>query len=274
MRRMVAFMKSFHMKIRASQLIRCLILTAIFVLGSAPVMGQTPSGGVIPRLADGTPDLSGIWQVLTTAAWDLQDHHARPGVVAGQGVVEGNEIPYQPWALAKKQENFAKRQTEDPESKCYLLGVPRMTYTPLPFQIFQKPDLIAIAYEYAHAVRYIYTDGTKHPEGPIEWWMGDSRGRWEGDTLVVDVVHFNQGWLDRAGNFHSEALHVVERYTPTGSNHVRYEVTIQDPKVFTRPWKMTMVLYRRTEPNVRLMEYECYSFDEEKYYPYPGVSKC
>ena len=140
---------------------------------------------------------------------------------AGQGVVEGNEIPYQPWALAKKQENFENRATADPETKCYLPGVPRITYMPYPFQIFQTPDYIAILYEYVHAARHIYMDGSPHPEGPIDWWMGDSRGRWEGDTLVVDVVHFNdQTWFDRAGNFHSEALHVVERYTPTGPDHM------------------------------------------------------
>jgi hypothetical protein len=194
-------------------------------------------------------------------------------VPAGQGVVVGNEIPYQPWALTKKRENAAKRTEVDPETKCYMLGVPRATYTDLPFQIFQKPDLVVVAYEYAHGLRYVYTDGTPHPKGPIEWWMGDSRGHWEGDTLVVDVVHFNEGLLDRAGNFHSDALHVVERFTPRGRDHITYEVTLEDPKVFTRPWTMRMVLYRKVEPDARLLEHECYSYDAEKFYPYPGVSK-
>ena len=132
-----------------------------------------------------------------------------------------------------------------------------------PFQIFQTPTYRAVVHEYVHAVRHIYLNGTAHPRGPIDWWLGDSRGRWEGDTLVVDVVHFtDQTWFDRAGNFHSEALHVIERYTLIGPDHMNYEVTVEDPKVFTRPWTMRMILYRRKEPNAQLLEHECYAFDE------------
>jgi len=214
------------------------------------------------------PDLSGIWQVLNTANYDIQDHQAQKGVPAGQGVVEGNEIPYQPWAAAKRKDNFANRATLDPESKCYLPGVPRITYAGLPFQIFQGPDKVTILYEYAHANRYIYTNGTKHPRGPIDWWLGDSRGRWEGDTLVVDTVHFNdQTWFDRAGNFHSDELHVVERYSLIDADHLNYQATIEDPKVFIRPWNISMILYRHKEKNFQLLEYECYGFDLEPYYP-------
>ena len=236
--------------------------TAVLSLASVPVAGQAPAA--LRRTADGKPDLSGVWQVVNTAAWDLQAHPAQKDLPAGLGVVEGNEIPYQPWAAAKKQENFANRATADPESKCYLPGVPRITYMPYPFQIFQTPKHIAITYEYVHAVRRVFMD-TPHPEGPIEWFMGDSRGKWDGDTLVVDVTYFtDQTWLDRAGNFHSEALHVIERYTPVGANHINYEVTVEDPKVFTRPWKMSMPLYRRLEPNIRPLEYECYTFGLER----------
>ena len=236
--------------------------TAVLSLASVPVAGQAPAA--LRRTADGKPDLSGVWQVVNTAAWDLQAHPAQKDLPAGLGVVEGNEIPYQPWAAAKKRENFANRATADPESKCYLPGVPRITYMPYPFQIFQNPKHIAITYEYVHAVRRVYMD-TPHPEGPIEWFMGDSRGKWDGDTLVVDVTYFtDQTWLDRAGNFHSEALHVIERYTPVSANHINYEVTVEDPKVFTRPWKMSMPLYRRLEPNVRPLEYECYTFGLER----------
>ena len=220
----------------------------------------------IRRAADGKPDLSGIWQVLNTAAWDIQDHAASLGVPAGQGVVEGNEIPYQPSALARKRENFENRRTADPETKCDQAGVPRITYMPYPFQIVQTSNYIAVMYEYIHTTRHVYVDGSSHPRGPINnWWMGDSRARWEGNTLVVDVVHFtDQTWFDRAGNFHSDALHVVERYTPTGRDHMLYEVTIEDPKVFTRPWKMSMPLYRRQERNVQLLDYECYVLLEEQ----------
>jgi hypothetical protein len=224
-----------------------------------PVAGQT-----LPRTRDGRPDLSGVWQVLNTAAWDLQDHGAARGVPAGQTVVEGNEIPYRPEALAKKQENHENRVTADPETRCTLPGVPRATYMPFPFQIVQTPEQVTILHEYRHAVRRIHMNGP-HLEGPLEWWMGDSRGRWDGDTLVVDTVHFNaETWFDRAGNFHSEALHVVERFTPRGLNHIDYEVTIEDPQVFTRPWKMSMPLYRRLDANVRVLEYECFTFDEDE----------
>ena len=225
----------------------------LVVLASTSTAGQAPG---LPRMPDGKPNLQGIWQVLSTAAWDLQDHSARLGVPGGQTVVDGNDIPYQPAALKRKQQNFANRATADPETKGFLPGVPRIMYTPLPFQIFQTPTHVAMTFEYAQAVRILHTNGTPHPRGPINWWLGDSRGRWEGDTLVVDVVHFtDQTWLDRAGNFHSDALHLVERYTMTGPDHINYEVTVEDPKVFTRPWKMSMLLYRRKEPNVRLLDY-------------------
>jgi hypothetical protein len=228
---------------------------------SSAARGQAPAS--VSRTADGKPDLSGIWQAVNTAAWDIQDHQAQKGVPAGIGVVEGNEIPYQPWAAAKKKENYEKRMTADPETKCYLPGVPRITYMPYPFQIFQDSAQVTILYEYVHATRYIFM-GSQHPPGHIDWWMGDSRGRWEGDTLVVDLVHFNdETWFDRAGNFHSDALHLVERYTPMGPDHINYEVTIEDPKVFTRPWKMSMILYRHKEKNLQLLEYECYGFDHE-----------
>jgi hypothetical protein len=232
-----------------------------------PAAGQGPAGTAqapaLARTSDGKPDLSGIWRVMNTAAWDVQDHSAQRGVPAGQGVVEGNDIPYQPWALAKKKENYDNRATADPETTCYLPGVPRITYMPFPFQIFQMPGKVTILYEYAHAVRHIFI-GSPHLEGHIDWWMGDSRGRWEGDTLVVDVVHFNDlTWFDRAGNFHSDALHVIERYTPIGPDHINYEVTIEDPKVFTRPWKMSMFLYRHKEKNLQLLDYECYAFEDE-----------
>jgi hypothetical protein len=207
---------------------------------------------------------------MNNAAWNIQAQNAEPipgetpwrGIPAGSGVVEGNEIPYQPWALAKKEENYTNRLTADPEVNCYLPGVPRITYMPFPFQIVQTPTYVGILYEYVHAIRHIFADGSPHPEGPIEWWMGDSRGRWEGDTFLVDVVHFTPNtWLDRAGNFHSDALHVVERYSFVDRDTLNYEVTIEDPKVFTRPWKMNMLLYRRKEPNVQLLEYPCYAFD-------------
>jgi hypothetical protein len=255
----------------------------------APRTGQPQAASYrAPRTADGKPDLNGIWQAVNSANWDIQGHAAGPSpfpellgaigaVPPGQGVVEGNEIPYQPWAAAKKKENFEKRLAPesfanvydrnggDPEARCYLPGVPRATYMPFPFQIVQTPKYILIAYEYAVASRTILMDSTE--ESPVESWMGWSRGRWEGETLVVDVTDFNENtWFDRAGNFHSDALHVVERYTPSSPYHLQYEATIEDPKVFTRPWKISMPLYRRMDKNVQIMEFKCVEFAEPLMY--------
>jgi hypothetical protein len=238
-----------------------LAVLAALACGAAGAAAQTSGAYTPPRTKDGQPDLQGIWQVLNTAAWDLEDHGATLGVPAGRGVVEGGAIPYQPSAAAKKQENARNRAALDPETKCFLPGVPRITYMPYPFRIVQQRDKVTILYEYLGAVRFLYMNGNPHPKGPIEWFMGDSRARWEGNTLVVDVVHFSdQTWLDRAGNFHSEALHVIERYTPTGRDHMLYEVTIEDPKVFTRPWKMSMPLYRKQERDAELLEYDCLTY--------------
>jgi hypothetical protein len=258
------------------------------------------------RTADGKPDLSGIWQAVNTANYDLQSHPARPAlalipapprtgvpgllratptdlpapavralgavgaVPAGESVVDGNEIPYQPWAAAKKKENFEHWLERDPEIKCFMPGVPRATYMPYPFQILQSTDAILIAYEFAGATRTIHM--SKVGDSPSPSWMGLSRGRWEGDTLVVDVTDFNdQTWFDRAGNFHSDALHIVERYTAVSPYHLTYEVTVEDPKVFTRPWKMRMPLYRRVEKDKRILEYKCVEFVEEAMYGHLGV---
>ena len=247
-------------------------LAGILAAGEAAPGGeQAPAATTLPRARDGRPDLSGFWQAMNTANFDIQDHSAREGVPAGQGVVEGNEIPYQPWALAKKRENFASRATADPETKCFAPGVPRAMYLPFPFQIVQDPSQVVMLFEYALHVRTFFIDDSSHPKGHIDNWMGDSRARWDGDTLVVDVTQFNdETWFDRAGNFHSDALHLVERYTLMDRDHIRYEVTIEDPEVFTAPWNMSMILYRHLEENFRLLEYLCWAFPLEKYYPYPS----
>src|ERR1041385_4514356 len=240
------------------------------VVGSA----QTPAYRA-PRTADGKPDLNGIWQALNEADWDLQGHAASQGPVSSLGsvfsvpprlgVVDGNEIPYLPAAAAKKKENQSNWVKLDPEVKCSLPGVPRATYLPYPFQIVQSQQNIMMAYEYAGAIRVINMGPPT--KAPADSWMGWSNGRWEGDTLVVDVTSLNEEtWLDRAGNFHSDALHVVERYTPRSADTLMYEATIEDPKVFSRPWKISMPLYRRVEKNAKLLEFKCVEFAEELLY--------
>ena len=263
--------------------------TAALVMGlwlsAGTVVGQAPSY-VAPRLPGTShPDLSGIWQAFTTANWDIQDHGADPGPFPrllgvwgaqppGRGVVEGNEIPYLPEAVAKKQLNLEHRLTVDPdnvntvgdpEAKCYLPGVPRATYMPFPFQIIQSTDKVVIAYQFASASRTIPL--SRSTEAPVDSWMGWSNGHWDGDTLVVDVTGFHDlSWFDRAGNYHSDALHVVERYTPMSPYHLRYEATIEDPKVFTRPWTISLPLYRRIEQDVRLLEFKCVDLAEAYVY--------
>ncbi len=279
--------------------VRDLLIAAVAAAGGAmiaisawPVEGQTqtaPAAYRAPRLPDGHPDLNGIWQALNEANYDLEPHMARaalalrPGpygplpaapvlalgavgsVPPGLGVVEGDTIPYLPDALQKKKENQEHYLERDPEVRCYLPGVPRANYMGHPFQILQSTKSIFIAYQYAGATRDILM---KDPgPAPIDSWMGQSVGRWEGDTLVVDVTGFNdQTWFDRSGNFHSDALHVVERWTRTAPNVLTYEATITDPKTFSRPWKISMPLYRRLEKNAQLMDFKCVEFVEELMY--------
>lgn len=237
-----------------------------------PLTGQTetPAPGTLSRPSTPSkPDFTGIWQALTTANYNIEDHQAEDGVPAGQGIVEGGAIPYKPEALVKRDENFRNRKALDPEGKCFAGGVPRSMYMPYPFQILQSSNFIMIAFEYGRQVRRIHlTSDTKHPEGFPPSWMGDSRARWDGDTLVIDNATFNDAtWFDRAGNYHSDALHVVERisFRDGSRDHLNYEATIEDPKVFTRPWKISFPLYRRLEEEIQLLEYPCVSFLEDRY---------
>jgi hypothetical protein len=248
---------------------------AAVCLATLPVSGQARASYRAPRTAEGKPNLNGIWQSVTEAYWDIEPHSAAPGVTpelgasnavpAGLGIVEGGQLPYKPEALAKKKQNYANRVTLDPEIKCYLPGVPRATYMPYPFQIIQTPTYIMMVYTYARGVRTVYM--TNQTEAPADSWMGWSNGHWEGETLVIDTTGFNdQTWFDRAGNFHSDALHVVERITATDADHLQYDATIEDPNVFTRPWKISLPVYRRVEKNAQLIALNCIPFVEELMY--------
>jgi hypothetical protein len=244
------------------------------VAAQARGAAQTAPAYRAPRTADGKPNLSGIWQSMNEANWNIEAHSADFGrvtalgavdaVVPGLGIVEGGPIPYLPAALAKKKENYDNRLKLDPEIKCYLPGVPRAMYQNMPFQIIQSTDYIIIAFQYAGALRTIYMKPTP---GPADSWMGWSNGKWEGETLVIDTKDFNgMAWFDRSGNFASEKLHVVERITAASPDHLNYEATIEDPQTFSRPWKISMPLYRRKEPNARLLEFKCVEFSEEVVY--------
>lgn len=255
-------------------------------LGAISVDAQT---GEVPRTQDGKPDMNGIWQALGNAHWDIEPHTARaalqmqPGPVvpvpakpilafgavgsvpSGIGIVVGGEIPYLPEAQAKKLENQENWAERDPEVKCYLPGVPRATYMPFPFQIFQSASHFFIAYEYAGAVRNIFMEDPGPPQ--VDSWMGQSVGHWEGDTFVAEGSGFNdQTWFDRAGNHHSAAMTVIERYTMIGPDHILYEATIEDSETFSRPWTIRMPLYRHINEDARLGQFKCVEFVEELMY--------
>ncbi len=239
---------------------------------------QAPAAGSaaeVERAPDGKPKLDGVWQALVSANWDIRPHAARAGAFAALGargavppdigIVEGGEIPYQEWAVEQQQRNEQDQIALDPETKCFMPGVPRATYMPQPFQIFQAAEHVVIAYQYANTVRTVYL--ANPGPAPTSFWMGWSVGRWEGDTLVVEVTNQKADtWFDRAGNFHSEQLRVTERYTPMGPNHLHYEATIEDPKVFTRPWTISFPLYRRLEEGIEVLEFKCVPFAEELMY--------
>jgi hypothetical protein len=288
---------------RGSTVVVALASAVIGALVTVAVMTRTSSrpspAAAAPRTADGKPDFSGVWQALNEAHWDLEAHEARPGAVMQQGVYpyeyarvpaapvlalgaaagvpgsvgvveDGGKIPYKPEAAKIKVENGEHWIDRDPELKCYLPGVPRAMYMPYPFQIVQGVNKVQMAFAFSTAARTIHLDAVEGP--PDLTYMGHSVGRWDGDTLVVDVTEFNgKNWFDRAGNYHSEALHLTERFTPISKDAIQYDVTIEDPNVFTRPWKISMPLYRRLEPNAQLLEYRCMEFAEE--FMYGGLRK-
>jgi hypothetical protein len=272
------------------------VVTSSVTRMSGQSAANTKPGGphTRPARVDGKPNFSGIWQAVNEANWDLEAHEARPGAItqpgvypyayarvaaapvvalgaaagvpASLGVVQDDgRIPYKPEALLMKKENVEHWIDRDPELKCYLPGTPRAMYLPYPFEITQSTNKVHVAFAFSNTARTIHLDKVEGP--PNDLWMGHSVGRWEGDTLVVDVKEFNdKTWFDRAGNFHSDALHLVERFSLATPDVIWYEVTIEDPNVFERPWRIAMPLYRRMEPNIQLLEYPCIEFAEEFLY--------
>lgn len=240
-----------------------------------PLSSQAQSAG-IPRTVDGKPDFNGLWQSIGNHDWGIEPHNARKSpdyrwaaagaTPAGSGIVEGDHIPYTAAARATQQENQDNWLSRDPTVKCYMPGVPRANYMPFPFHIVQSPEHIIMAYEFASANRIVYINRPDF-EAPVPSWMGHSLGHWEGDTLVIDVTEqMPDSWLDRSGNFHTEQLKVTERYTMISPNVIQYEATLEDPGVYTRPWKLSVPLYRRLDANAQLLEFKCVEFAEELLY--------
>lgn len=231
-----------------------------------------PASAELPRTTTGHPDFSGIWQTLSAADASLEGQGTRRDAPPARGVVVDGPIPYQEWALAQRADNFARRRHADPAGQCFSLGTPRGIYYPEPFQILQRDRDLTLLFQRGFRARTIHTNGSLHPEGPIGFWFGDSRARWENDTLVVDVVDFNgETWLDSAGNFHSDQLRVTERWRLLDENTLAYEATLEDPAVYTRPWTISLQLHRIREPGFQLIENTCYTLDYDDYYPVPAT---
>ena len=266
-------LKRFNGKMIATAAAGALALTMVFSVGAATVAGQDY---MAPRTAFGTPDLNGIWQAIGSHHWNIEPHAASHGPVVelgaifavpgGLGIVQGGEIPYTAAARATQQENAQHWVERDPAAKCYMPGIPRATYQPYPFQIVQTEEYILFAYEFASASRVVYMNRPDF-EAPVDAWMGHSLGSFDGETLVIDVsAQMPDTWLDRNGNHHSNQIRVVERYTATSPNHLNYEATIEDPGTYTRPWSLSLPLYRRIDENMQLLEFKCVEFAEELMY--------
>jgi hypothetical protein len=252
-------------------------LGLLTLVGIFSITQAAAQSGEIPRTPSGKPDLSGIWQAMTSAHYDVEPHAAsegaHPGLMgaisatpAGLGIVEGGRIPYNEQSLRVRDANKASALENDPLTKCYMPGVPRANYMPFPFQIVQSEGVILIAYEVAESNRIVYVDQPEL-ESQVDAWMGHSNAHWEGDTLVVRVSgQMPDTWFDRSGNHHSYEMVVEERWTATGADHVQYEATITDPNTFTAPWTISFPLYRHVADNMQLLEFKCAEFAEEFLY--------
>jgi len=260
-----------------TRLFTTLIYLCILAVGGMTGSGATAQMDEFPRTPDGKPDLSGIWQALTKAHFNIEPSAARYGPHPGEmgaisafpatlGIVEGGRIPYTEEALRQRDVNRMDAIDLDPLAKCYMPGVPRANYLPFPFQIVQSEDVVLIAYEFAESNRLLYVD---QPElvSQVDAWMGHSNAHWEGDTLVVSVTgQMPDTWFDRSGNHHSLQMVVEERWTPRSPNHIDYSATITDPNTFTRPWTISLPLYRHVGADMQLLEFKCAEFAEEYLY--------
>ncbi len=244
------------------------MLAGAFVLTLLSGIGTAGAEGKIPHLPDGKPDFSGIWETTSAADYGLEPHGNRDDAPASAGIVEGNVIPYLPKALETRNQNFEHRKTDDPRFKGWTLGTPRGIYFREPFQIFERPNDLKIVFQFGQSVRNIFTNASEHPDNANGWLLGDSRGKWDGDTLVVDVQDFtDKTWLDSSGDFHSPDLHVIERWKFLDADTILYRATLEDPQVFSRPWNIDVILYRHRERNFQLIEDYRFTLPFDQYYP-------
>jgi hypothetical protein len=255
-----------------------LSLLSLVLLTTAPSLegAEANNTSTIPRTSDGKADFSGIWQAIGSAHYNIEPHAAEfppitelgafGAIPAGLGIVEGGEIPYTSEARAKQEENKSDWLNLDPVVNCYMPGVPRANYMPFPFQIIQSSEHLVFAYEFASANRIVYLNRPDF-EAPVFSWMGHSRGRMDGDSLIIDVTdQVSDTWLDHAGNHHSDALRVTERFSYKNKDLLIYEATLDDSNVYTRPWTLRIPLYRRQDTNMQLLEFKCVEFAEERLY--------
>ncbi len=259
-----------------SAALACLALAPAPALSQDPQAGVNPlltpnpynsppevKGGPVPRLPGGKPDLQGVWLVRAPGnSMSMLSVETLPG---GRGPRKGvitdppdGKIPYQPWARQKQQDLAKNHMVEESDAHCLLGGFPHASFTPFGFRVLQPPGEVVMVWEFMHAYRVIPLDGRPHIDAKTRLYMGDSRGRWDGDTLVVDVTNQKaRPWIDQAADFHSDAIHVVERFTPLDSNNIAYEATIEDPKVYTRPWKIAYFYSRVLDPKYEALEFAC-----------------
>jgi hypothetical protein len=243
----------------------------VIAIAGSHLLAHMSQAADLPRTPDGKPDFSGYWQALGQHDHGIEPRNYEREVSPSRGIVLDGYIPYQPWAIEQRDRNYAKRDKADPRLRCLSLGTPRALYFPEPFQILQRPRDITVLFQHSHRARTIHTNDSDHPPGGIGFWFGDSRARWEGDTLVVSVADFNgETWLDRTGHFHSDSLHVTERWEFLDADTIQYHATLNDEKVYTNPWSLQVLLYRHKEPGFQLIENTCYTVEYDKFYPYPA----
>jgi hypothetical protein len=248
---------------------RLLAIALVLAAGSATVLAQGRAAGgnagPLKRMADGTPDLSGVYQADAGGAnQGLEKREATKLTPGGRGVVvdpPDGRLPTQPWARKENEARQApERGYDDPTAHCFVAGVPRSIYVPSPFQILQPPGYVVLLFE-RMSWRQVPLDGRSHLPDTTRLWQGDSLGHWDGDTLVIETKNLNgKTWLDELGGVVTHQEQVIEHFIPQNADTIRYEATVTDPGAYTRPWTIAMTLHRQ---NSELLEVACHEDDQD-----------